>query len=163
MVQIERLISGGQTGVDRGALEAALEAGIAIGGWCPPGREAEDGRISERFNLKETPQERSANATDVPRSLRTEWNVRDADATLILSPNIDDATDPGTAWTQQCCNTMEKAMCVVDPFDVDAIATIRTWLDMIKPKVLNVAGPSETKVPGIQQRSKQLISKLFKL
>src|SRR5580704_4564944 len=100
-----RVISGGQTGVDQAALRAAQACGLAIGGWCPPGRICESGRIPERFTLQETPEERSPLALDIPRSLRTEWNVRDSDSTLIVR----DCTapmpmhgDPGTAWTFDC-------------------------------------------------------------
>ena len=71
-----KIISGGQTGVDRGALDAAMELGIPHGGWCPRGRTAEDGRIPDRYQLRET---------DSPDySFRTEQNVLDSDATLIL-------------------------------------------------------------------------------
>ena len=76
-----RIISGGQTGVDRGALEAAIALGIPHGGWCPLGRSAEDGVIPARYQLQET---------DSPQyAVRTEWNVRDADGTLILSWGFD--------------------------------------------------------------------------
>ena len=73
---IAKLISGGQTGVDRAALDAALAAGLPIGGWCPKGRLAEDGVIPLRYPLQETPSQQYAQ--------RTRWNVRDADGTLIL-------------------------------------------------------------------------------
>jgi hypothetical protein len=73
---LEKIISGGQTGVDRGALDAALEASFPCGGWCPKGRKAEDGPIPARYPLKEM---------DGPAyRLRTERNVRDSDGTLIL-------------------------------------------------------------------------------
>ena len=75
---IRRIVSGGQTGADRAALDAALGAGVPIGGWVPKGRRAEDGTIPERYsNLRETD-------TDLYET-RTRWNVRDSDATLILS------------------------------------------------------------------------------
>ncbi|HLF11639.1 MAG TPA: putative molybdenum carrier protein, partial [Gammaproteobacteria bacterium] len=72
-----RIVTGGQTGVDRAALDAALELGLACGGWCPKGRWAEDGEIPPRYPLKET------TSTDPAR--RTRANVRDADATLVLT------------------------------------------------------------------------------
>ena len=70
------IVSGGQTGVDRAALDAALALGMRCGGWCPAGRWAEDGPIDPRYPLRETPSGDPAQ--------RTEWNVRDSDATLIL-------------------------------------------------------------------------------
>jgi len=84
MLQV--VISGGQTGVDSGALKAAQDSAIHTGGWCPPGHLRSDGRIPGRFPLVETFTERSPDAPDVPRSLRTQWNVRDSDGTLILRP-----------------------------------------------------------------------------
>ena len=87
-----KIISGGQTGVDRAALKAAQDLGFPTGGWCPPGRLAEDGIIPDRFPLKETPDDRSKDAPHIPRSQRTEWNVRDSDATLLIIPrNIPDS------------------------------------------------------------------------
>ena len=74
---IARVVSGGQRGVDRAALDVAIELSIPHGGWCPAGRRAEDGRIPDHFQLQETP------SRDYPQ--RTRWNVRDSDGTLILT------------------------------------------------------------------------------
>ena len=81
-----KIISGGQTGVDRAALDVALELGLPCGGWCPRGRRAEDGPIDPRYPLTETPWD------GYPQ--RTEWNVRDADGTLILTPARRTAAPP---------------------------------------------------------------------
>ncbi|HCU87034.1 MAG TPA: hypothetical protein DGP39_05850, partial [Verrucomicrobiales bacterium] len=76
-MEFPKIVSGGQTGADRAALDWAMAHGVPHGGWCPAGRLAEDGVIDMRYSLKETPQ---------PEYLqRTEWNVRDSDATLIVS------------------------------------------------------------------------------
>ena len=74
---LQKIISGGQTGVDRAALDFALARGIPHGGWCPKHRRAEDGPIDGRYQLKETP---SANYVQ-----RTEWNARDSDGTVVFS------------------------------------------------------------------------------
>jgi hypothetical protein len=93
MMKIARLVSGGQSGVDRAALDVALALGIPCGGWCPKGRKAEDG---ERYPLKETP--------SAGYSQRTRWNVRDADGTLILTWGakllaiVDRKGDAHVAW-----------------------------------------------------------------
>ncbi len=131
MATLRKVISGGQTGVDRAALAAARAAGLAIGGWCPPGRASEAGPIPLDLPLTETPAERSTDAPDVPRSLRTEWNVRDADATLVLSPAVGapgfpgspgspgspttDADDPGTTWAVRCAERYGRPLLVVSP------------------------------------------------
>lgn len=86
-----------QTGVDQAALRAAMACGLATGGWCPPGCVSEDGKIPDIFSLKETPEERSQDVPDIPRSQRTQWNVRDSDATLVLWPG--DKRDLGTRYT----------------------------------------------------------------
>ena len=76
MWTVPRVISGGQTGVDQAALRAAKACVLAMGGWCPPGRLCDSGLIPSEFPLQETERERSPGAPDVPRSQRTEWNVR---------------------------------------------------------------------------------------
>mgnify|MGYP006174065873 CR=1 FL=1 len=85
---LARIISGGQTGVDRAALDAAMAAQYPVGGWCPQGRRAEDGPIPRDYPLRETPSAEYAQ--------RTLWNVRDSDATLVLTPG---PITGGTRWT----------------------------------------------------------------
>lgn len=77
MFSVMKIISGGQTGADRAALDFALTLGIPHGGWCPRGRLAEDGPVPERYILSETPTRAYA--------VRTEWNVRDSDGTVIFT------------------------------------------------------------------------------
>src|SRR2546423_4826044 len=100
MSVVRKVISGGQTGVDQAALRAAKNCGLEIGGWCPPGRLCDNGVIPPEFPLKETPQEQSPDAPDVPRSQRTEWNVRDSDGTLVIEARHASQRDtgPGVKW-----------------------------------------------------------------
>jgi hypothetical protein len=149
-----RLISGGQTGVDQAALRAAQASGLEIGGWCPPDRSCESGQIPARFRLQETPEERSPKAPDIPRSLRTEWNVRDSDATLILRelvPVRENEQDPGTTWTFQCAILYGKPLLLCDPRDTKGTTAglVRMWLDSLGVETLNVGGPAESTQPGI--------------
>ena len=100
---IERILSGGQTGVDRAALDVALELGLPCGGWCPKGRRAEDGPIPSHYPLTETPWD------GYPQ--RTEWNVRDSDGTLILTEG---EPDRGTALTRELAARHGKPCLVLD-------------------------------------------------
>ena len=144
-----RVISGGQTGVDQAALRAALACGLALGGWCPPGRASEAGPIPAALPLAETPTDRSPDAPAVPRSLRTEWNVRDSDATLVLRPSAAGASDPGTEWTLRCAARLGREVLVCDPSGEDAAGRVAGWLDALDVRRLNVAGPAESVCPGI--------------
>lgn len=147
---IRRIVSGGQTGVDRAALDAAIAAGIETGGWCPRGRRAEDGLIAPRYPLQETP--RSAYRQ------RTAWNVRDSDGTLILhAPPL----AGGTALTAEIARELARALRIVD---LDAPADHRAVIDWIAANgiaVLNVAGPRESTHPGIGARARAWLDTLF--
>jgi len=151
---LDALRAGGQTGVDRGALEAALavsaKQALVVGGWCPRGRLAEDGVIEARYPLKETP------STDPAQ--RTEWNVRDADATLILNrgPLVG-----GTALTAALAKQLGKPLLCVDPRALDVLDRIAGWLRENSVRELNVAGPRESQAPGIAGETRSLISRLL--
>jgi hypothetical protein len=148
------LRSGGQTGVDRGALDAALalsaKQGLVVGGWCPRGRRAEDGVIDARYPLTETP---SADPAQ-----RTEWNVRDADATLILSRC---PLAGGTALTAALADRLGKPLLCIDPSAPDALTRVDEWLRANSVRELNVAGPRESQAPGIAAETRALISRLL--
>ncbi len=146
---IRKIVSGGQTGADTGALKAAMAAGIPSGGWCPVDSRNNAGRIPPEYGLKPVPHDRSETAPDIPRSLRTEWNVRDSDATLLF---LMDEPDPGSNWTLQCAR--EKYYKPIFIWNVDndnEPGDFRQWFRE-EWETLNVAGPSEETCPGIEQR-----------
>jgi hypothetical protein len=149
---LRRIIAGGQTGVDQAALRAARDCGLKIGGWCPPGRTCEAGVIPAEFPLEETEQDRSLNAPDVPRSQRTEWNVRDSDGTLVIQSG-ETAVDRGTDWAMQCAKRYGRPLLVCDMADPDAKQKIQEWLRRKQIKVLSVGGPAESTSPGIGDRA----------
>jgi len=132
------MISGGQTGVDRAALDAALEAGLAVGGFVPRGRLAEDGVIPERYPLQECDSDDFA--------VRNELNVRHSDATLILNRG---ELAGGTLLTAAFCRKHRKPCAVIALEEPGAEARVRAFIDQEAPRVLNVAGPRESKAPGI--------------
>lgn len=151
---IERIVSGGQTGVDRAALDAALAAAFPCGGWCPRGRRAEDGVIDARYPLVETPGESNIE--------RTRANVGDSDATLILCLG---RAAGGTRDTMDCAAAARKPVLLIDLAD-DAAAAARSariigWLEANRVRVLNVAGPRESEHPGIHRMARTLVHDLI--
>lgn len=154
------VLAGGQTGVDQAAHRAALEHLILCAGWCPPGRVGETGPIPEVFPLMPTPDDRSSAAPDITRSQRTEWNVRDADGTLILGPG-GAPEDPGTAWAAQVAKKLGRPLLRVAPADESSLTAVREWLTCHQIRVLNIAGPSERTSPGISDAAHAFLSRLF--
>lgn len=164
--KLRKILSGGQTGIDQAALRVAKSLGLEIGGWCPPGRASEAGPIPAEFPLQETPEERSADAPDVPRSLRTEWNVRDADATLVLRAPEEDQTpdkiDPGTRWTAIAAILYAKPVLTCRLDDPREVPRTRCWLEALAIETLNVAGASEARVPGIGRAAEEFLTALLR-
>ncbi len=137
-----KIVSGGQTGVDRAALDVALSLGIPCGGWCPRGRRAEDGPIPPRYPLAETPTARYPE--------RTAWNVRDSDGTLVLHAG---RPRGGTALTLRLLARQRKPMLQLDLDAGPDPGALTRWLAAQAIRVLNVAGPRESESPGIGGRA----------
>jgi hypothetical protein len=144
---VERIVSGGQTGVDRGALDAALALGIACGGWCPAGRRAEDGTVPAPYPLTET--------AEPDYAVRTRLNVRDSDATLIL---LTGPLEGGTALTRRLAAEAGRPCRVVDLDAPPPASELHAWLGGAAVRVLNVAGPRESQRPGIQERARAYLT-----
>lgn len=146
------ILSGGQTGVDRAALDWAIDMGIAHGGWCPRGRTAQDGPLPERYKLKET--------EAIGYSQRTRMNVRDADATLIIHHEL---LVGGTQLTLRFADEMEKPVQLVDLSKDWPSRTrqVQAWWTGLNLHSLNVAGPSEDRVPGIYALTLEFLLQLW--
>jgi hypothetical protein len=145
-----KIISGGQTGVDRAALDVALELGLPCGGWCPKGRRSEAGPIPERYPLEVTA------TADYPE--RTEANVRAADATLILTRGL---PDRGTALTYKLALRLKKPCYVVDLKEPDVAEEVKMWLANQCIAVLNVAGPRESSQKGIHAEASAYLRRVL--
>ncbi len=143
---VERIYSGGQTGADRGGLEAAIALGIEHGGYCPKDRRAEDGRVPRKYMLVE------ASTPFYPE--RTRLNVQESDATVIFAWQ----PSAGSGLTIDAAIMFEKPYITIDPRnEAAAIKTLRRWLKSVKPKTLNVAGHRESSSHGIEAQVKRIV------
>ena len=135
--KLRKIVSGGQTGVDRAALDWALASGVPCGGWCPLGRWAEDGPIDVRYPLRETP--------DVKPALRTEWNVRDSDGTLIVT--LAGRITGGTLLTDNLAKCLLRPLLHLSEADGSATEQeelLRRFIEQNEISTLNIAGPRES-------------------
>ncbi|MCS7048331.1 MAG: putative molybdenum carrier protein [Verrucomicrobiae bacterium] len=152
MSTLRKIVSGGQTGVDRGALDAALAAGFPCGGWCPAGRLAEDGALDSRYPLQELP-----GGDYAARTLR---NVLDSDATLILHHG---PMRGGTLQTWEFCRDHGKPVCCVDMAETGSEAAVqqaRQFVERHRVGVLNVAGPRASQWPGGYDVARRVVGAL---
>jgi hypothetical protein len=157
-----KIISGGQTGVDRAALDVAIERSMAWGGWCPKGGWAEDfpnppGLLATYHHLKETP--------DSHPLQRTEWNVRDSDATLIVTDG-DLAVSIGTRRAADWARQHGKPFHIADTRDPRAVQHAAAWLRGQRKRfggnmALGIGGPRESEAAGIYLRARTLITALL--
>jgi len=144
---VVKIVSGGQTGVDRAALAVAVFLGIPHGGWCPLGRRAEDGTIPTCYDMQET---------DSPNyAVRTLQNVLDSDGTLVLTRgNI----SGGTGLTITLARRHHRHLRVVDLTDEHDYPDLQNWLIANQIRVLNVAGPRESTEPDITAEAEQFLT-----
>ncbi len=159
------ILSGGQTGVDRAALDEAIARGMAYGGWCPQGGWAEDlkvppGLLARYPLLRETPLADPAQ--------RTEWNVRDSDASLILVGASGTAVSQGTELAQALAARYRKPLKVLDATAPAATARARAWLDGLlaahtgeTPFRLAIGGPRASEATGIYEAARAVMGPLF--
>lgn len=158
--KLTQIVSGGQTGVDRAALDVAIFIGLEHGGWCPLGRRAEDGPIADFYDLKET---ESANYR-----FRTEKNVLESDGTLIF---FRQGMSKGTALTSRLAEANRRPLLCVDLHELESwdearlvgeLQTVSDWIDDNNIGVLNVAGPRESSCDGIGKETETFLIKLLK-
>ena len=147
---VQKIVSGGQTGVDRAVLDVALELRIPCGGWCPAGRRAEDGPLPLRYPLVETP--------SVDYRQRTEWNVRDSDGTLVLTRG---RPTGGTRFSLRMAMRLGKPRLAIDLDKTVETAAIKAWIAKNQISILNVAGPRESEMPGIATEASKLLHELL--
>jgi Circularly permutated YpsA SLOG family len=144
------IVSGGQTGVDRAALDLALALGLPCGGWCPRGRRAEDGPLPRRYPLRETP------SASYPE--RTEWNVRDSDGTLVLHRG---RVRGGTALTVRLARAHRRPAMTVDLAAAPSAQPVWEWIAREGIRKLNVAGPRESEHPGIHAQATEFLRRVL--
>jgi hypothetical protein len=158
-VPVKRIVSGGQTGVDRAALDTALARGVPYGGWCPKDGWAEDlvespGLLAHYPNLTPTPERRPEQ--------RTAWNVRDSDVTLILLANSGIACSPGTIYTQEQARHYCKPTLILTLGSYRSLNQALAWFgDFQADLSLNIAGPRESQSPGIYEATRLFLDELM--
>lgn len=149
---LARLVSGGQTGADRAALDAALAAGFPCGGWCPSQRKAEDGPIPARYPLQEL---------NGGYSARTRANVKHSDATLIVYHT---SISGGTASTLRFCKQQQRPCQLIDSTQLDvqqAVAMIEHFIAQHQVETLNVAGPRASGCPSIYAYTRDVLAQVI--
>ena len=139
MVNFQCIIAGGQTGADRAALDWAIKHNIPHGGWCPKGRIALDGPLDAKYQLKETPSEEYLE--------RTEWNVRDADATVVFT--LAKKAGGRAQKTLTFARKMKKPYIHLHKEILAVSEKLATFMEKHQIRRLNVAGSRECKEPGL--------------
>jgi len=148
---IEKIISGGQTGVDRAALDFAIENGFEHGGYCPQGRRAEDGKISNKYELVET--------SSPKYIVRTLLNVESADGTLILYKG---SVRGGSKAAKDYALTIHKPLIEINlvKVEIKMQVTAAHWIKENQISTLNIAGPRESE-SNIYAITKDCLEQIF--
>ncbi len=146
-----KIISGGQTGVDQGALDFALDHGFECGGFCPRGRKSERGTIPYRYPVSEI---ESEEYTD-----RTKKNVLESDGTLIIRDSTE--AQGGVLDTMNLCTQFSKPYLIVDISEEFTDKKVIQWISLNKIKTLNIAGNRESINPGIRGKTYLYLVNLF--
>jgi hypothetical protein len=154
-----KIVSGGQTGVDRAALDIAIEKGLPYGGWCPKGGWAEDlprapGLLALYDGLQETP--------DFSPRQRTKWNIRDSDRLMVLVDRAGLAVSKGTEGAVDFADRLDRPYIVIDLDAAGTIGQALAWLgESGAPLILCIGGPRESEAPGIYAKAKAFLAALL--
>lgn len=145
---VRKIVSGGQTGVDRAALDVAIFLEIEHGGWCPMGRRAEDGRIPKIYKLRQTRSKHYA--------VRTERNVVESDGTCILYRGV---TSGGTELTRRLAVKHQRPLICIDLGTAGEVEQnqLQLWIRTHGVRVLNIAGPRDSTCPGIMRQVERFL------
>lgn len=153
---LKKIISGGQSGVDRAALDAAIANNIPHGGWCPKGRLAEQNTtIPKKYLLNET------HTVDV--NVRTKLNIQDSCGTLIILPKWPLNIKDGTSFTLDEVNEQAKPFFIINLSGDIVINDIISWLKSNNISILNIAGPRESSSPGIYKQTFLFLKNFFNI
>ena len=143
------IVSGAQTGADRAGLDWAISRGLSHGGWCPKGRRAENGAIPPQYILQETPLSRYQQ--------RTEWNVRDSDATVVFT--LSDELEGGSKLTVEFCKKLGRPWMHFRPGVHEKY--LAQFVERHGVKRLNVAGKRESSAPGVHRFTFDSLERAF--
>ncbi len=149
----KKIISGGQAGIDRGALDACLDFKFSAGGWCPKGRRAEDGKIAKKYPLKETMSDKYEE--------RTRLNIKDADGTLIIARS---QITGGTLLTKKTAKELNKPLLIINSVDAQSdelTVNILKWMNNNNIQILNIAGPRQSEWKKAHETSYRITANLI--
>ena len=146
---IEKIISGGQTGVDRAALDVALTLAIPHGGWCAAGRQADDGPIPAKYQLVET--------AHLDHTVRSEFNIKGSDGTLMIYRG---ELHGGTAYAVELAKHLDRPVLTLNLEQTPSVASIIDWIKNHNIKTLHIGGQREINNPGIYAQAYTLINAL---
>ncbi len=157
---IKEIVSGGQTGVDRAALDVAVEYKIEHSGWCPHGRKAEDGVIPAKYHLREAPAPTCEEKVDLDAiyKKRTELNAKDSDGTLVI---VEGSPIGGTLYTIEMTEKHKKPYFVLNLLINQNITDVAKWIVKNNIHKINIAGPRASQTVGIYKSAYGVLCQLI--